>query len=162
MGTQSCRTLLKIHLPKLQYFRNGYDGNISPSLFIITQVESTSYHLHFMQLSQSKKVVVFTGAGISTSCGIPDFRGPSGIWTLQRAHKPIPEFKVSFGVAKPSLTHQVRLCRQPQLCSPHHPVSTGICTLINNQCIHSLCKTICSTGTDNVTGPCGFATCRQA
>ena len=52
-------------------------------------------------------MVVFTGAGISTACGIPDFRGPAGIWTLQRARKPIPEFKVSFGVAKPSLTHQV-------------------------------------------------------
>ncbi|KAL0017706.1 hypothetical protein WJX77_007377 [Trebouxia sp. C0004] len=55
---------------------------------------------------QSSKIVVFTGAGISTACGIPDFRGPSGIWTLQRAHMPIPAFKVSFGVAKPSLCHQ--------------------------------------------------------
>ena len=62
-----------------------------------------------MQVQQSNKIVVFTGAGISTACGIPDFRGPSGIWTLQRAKKPIPKFKVSFGVAMPSLTHQVGL-----------------------------------------------------
>ncbi|MCH8333195.1 Sir2 family NAD-dependent protein deacetylase [Candidatus Sumerlaeota bacterium] len=32
-------------------------------------------------LDASRRVVVFTGAGISTESGIPDFRSPGGIWT---------------------------------------------------------------------------------
>lgn len=32
-------------------------------------------------LSQSRRAVVFTGAGISTESGIPDFRSPGGLWT---------------------------------------------------------------------------------
>lgn len=32
-------------------------------------------------LNESERAVVFTGAGISTESGIPDFRSPGGIWT---------------------------------------------------------------------------------
>jgi NAD-dependent protein deacetylase/lipoamidase len=31
-------------------------------------------------LARARRIVAFTGAGISTESGIPDFRGPSGIW----------------------------------------------------------------------------------
>ncbi|MBN8942438.1 MAG: Sir2 family NAD-dependent protein deacetylase [Rhizobiales bacterium] len=36
---------------------------------------------------QSSRALAFTGAGLSTECGIPDFRSPGGLWTK---NKPIP------------------------------------------------------------------------
>jgi NAD-dependent deacetylase len=38
-------------------------------------------------IEPSRVIVPFTGAGISTECGIPDFRSPGGLWAKNR---PIP------------------------------------------------------------------------
>ena len=53
---------------------------------IATDLRSAVEHLGDM-IAAASTIVPFTGAGISTECGIPDFRSPGGLWTRNR---PIP------------------------------------------------------------------------
>jgi NAD-dependent deacetylase len=48
-----------------------------------TQLESVIQELAAL-VSSCRYLVAFSGAGISTESGIPDFRGPQGIWTRMR------------------------------------------------------------------------------
>jgi NAD-dependent protein deacetylase/lipoamidase len=36
------------------------------------------------RLKAAQRILVFCGAGVSTASGIPDFRGPGGVWTRRR------------------------------------------------------------------------------
>ena len=86
-------------------------------------------------LRDSRKALIFTGAGISTGSGIPDFRGPQGVWT-RRQPVYFQEFMTSeaariehwdyklegrdaFRDARPNAVHNaiVRLERAGKLCA---------------------------------------------
>src|SRR5512137_922154 len=51
----------------------------------------------------ARRLVVFTGAGISTESGLADFRGPDGLWTRQA--KGLPAKSIDFSSAEPNSGH---------------------------------------------------------
>ena len=53
---------------------------------IASNLETAISHLRDL-IAGARTIVPFTGAGISTECGIPDFRSPGGLWTK---NQPIP------------------------------------------------------------------------
>src|SRR5258705_1668604 len=55
-------------------------------------------------IAEASTIVPFTGAGISTECGIPHFRSPGGLWSRNR---PIP-----FDEFVPSQAARYEACRR--------------------------------------------------
>jgi NAD-dependent SIR2 family protein deacetylase len=56
-------------------------------------------------IAESERLVVFTGAGISTGSGLPDYRGPDGVWTRRDKGLPPPKLKVPYDQVKPNPSH---------------------------------------------------------
>lgn len=54
---------------------------------------------------ESQYPVVFTGAGISTDSGLPDFRGPDGLWTRQEKGLPPKQTSRPWRDAEPNQGH---------------------------------------------------------
>lgn len=64
-------------------------------------------------MNRSQRIVVLTGAGISTDSGIPDFRGPQGVWTRDPKAERLSDIR--YYVADPEVR---RLSWQSRLAHP--------------------------------------------
>jgi len=61
---------------------------LEPAVTITRVLFCASGEMHSLSLivSEASRIVVFSGAGISTESGIDDFRGPQGVW---KRHQPV-------------------------------------------------------------------------
>ena len=66
----------------------------------IREVFSTSIDDARRLVEDAESVVVITGAGVSTASGIPDFRGPEGVWTKDPAAERLSNIDAYVGSAE--------------------------------------------------------------
>jgi NAD-dependent deacetylase len=56
-------------------------------------------------MAEAERLVVFSGAGISTDSGLPDFRGPDGVWTRKEKGLPPRDPKLDWTKTSPNEAH---------------------------------------------------------
>ena len=56
-------------------------------------------------MAEARRLVIFTGAGISTDSGLPDFRGPDGVWTRKDKGLPPRDGKLDWTRTDPNVAH---------------------------------------------------------
>ncbi len=70
-------------------------------------------------IEAAERIVALTGAGISTDSGIPDFRGPQGLWTKNPKAEKMATLK--HYVADPEVREAAWQSRQAMFGSPRDP-----------------------------------------
>jgi NAD-dependent deacetylase len=95
-------------------------------------------------IESAHRMVVFTGAGISTESGIPDFRSPGGVWSR---HKPIDfqDFVSSEAMRREAWRRKIVIDRDMRTAEPNRGhravaelVRRGVCDCVITQNIDGL------------------------
>eukprot|EP01064_Diplonema_japonicum_P034082 TRINITY_DN6944_c0_g1_i1.p1 TRINITY_DN6944_c0_g1~~TRINITY_DN6944_c0_g1_i1.p1 ORF type:complete len:286 (+),score=43.67 TRINITY_DN6944_c0_g1_i1:50-907(+) len=90
-----------------QKFKDDFDKYVSGNLRTSKEAEYMQTHedeeailtekLENLRelIASSKHMVVYTGAGVSTECGLPDYRGKDGVWTKRAKGEKYDKFDVN-------------------------------------------------------------------
>jgi NAD-dependent deacetylase len=70
-------------------------------------------------LADARRITVLTGAGISTDSGIPDYRGPNGVWTRDPDAEKL--VTLSYYVSDPDIRRRAWLMRRDLQVGEVHP-----------------------------------------
>jgi NAD-dependent deacetylase len=95
-------------------------------------------------IDSAQRIVVFTGAGISTESGIPDFRSPGGIWSRLQPIE-FQDFLSSEEMRRESWRRKIEIDSDMQRAKPNrghravaHLVAEGRCSCVITQNIDGL------------------------
>lgn len=89
-------------------------------------------------MREAKRVVVLSGAGISTESGIPDFRGPQGVWTKDPDSEKLSDIR--YYVADPAIRRKSWQSRldHPAWTARPNPGHAAIAELERRGKLHAL------------------------
>jgi NAD-dependent deacetylase sirtuin 1 len=70
---------------------------VTPQRERLNHIKTFDHAVHYIK--QAKNIIILTGAGVSVSCGIPDFRSRDGVYSrLSREYPNLPDPQAMFDI----------------------------------------------------------------